>query len=96
LLVVCFVSLATLRQGRLNCLSFVSPYQEDKIIVDCMNSGTKKWSSIADKIEGRIGKQCRERWSNHLDPSLKKGDWTLEEDIALINAQAMVRVVLPY
>jgi hypothetical protein len=22
-----------------------------------------------------IGKQCRERWYNHLDPDVKRGDW---------------------
>lgn len=46
-----------------------------------------KWSLIADKIPGRIGKQCRERWSNHLDPALRKGEWSKEEDLNLILAQ---------
>ena len=36
----------------------------------------------------RIGKQCRERWFNHLDPSLKKGGWTEEEDAVLVEAQS--------
>mmetsp|Transcript_732 Transcript_732/g.687 ORF Transcript_732/g.687 Transcript_732/m.687 type:complete len:190 (+) Transcript_732:418-987(+) len=31
-------------------------------------------------IDGRSGKQCRDRWSNHLCPAVKKGDWTDEED----------------
>jgi hypothetical protein len=32
------------------------------------------------------GKQCRERWVNHLDPSLKAPDvdWTIDEDEILI------------
>jgi len=25
---------------------------------------------------GRIGKQCRERWHNHLNPDIKKEDWS--------------------
>lgn len=29
----------------------------------------------------RNGKQCRERWLNALNPTINKGDWTLEEDI---------------
>ena len=33
--------------------------------------GTKKWSQIATKLIGRIGKQCRERWHNHLRPDIK-------------------------
>lgn len=57
--------------------------------MDCMGKDLTKWSLIADKIPGRIGKQCRERWSNHLDPSLMKGEWTKEEDIALIQAQVL-------
>lgn len=29
----------------------------------------------------RNGKQCRERWLNALNPTIKKSDWTVEEDI---------------
>jgi len=47
-----------------------------------------KWSVIAKNLPGRIGKQCRERWFNHLDPTLKKGKWTPEEDQIIINLQA--------
>lgn len=32
--------------------------------------GTKKWSLIARHLNGRLGKQCRERWYNHLVRSL--------------------------
>ncbi|MCO5606559.1 hypothetical protein L7F22_060747 [Adiantum nelumboides] len=33
--------------------------------------GDKKWSVIAQHLQGRIGKQCRERWQNHLRPDIK-------------------------
>merc|ERR1712178_153403 len=49
-----------------------------------------KWTDIAEKIPGRVGKQCRERWANHLDPTLKKGNWTLEEDRVLQGAQTVM------
>ena len=49
--------------------------------------GPKKWSTIASHINGRIGKQCRERWLNHLSPDVSKDVWTEEEDEILINAQ---------
>jgi hypothetical protein len=29
---------------------------------------------------GRIGKQCRERWHNHLNPDIKKEDWKDQEE----------------
>jgi hypothetical protein len=49
--------------------------------------GKVKWSSIAAKLPGRIGKQCRERWFNHLDPTIKKGEWTQEEEQIIYEAQ---------
>jgi len=33
--------------------------------------GLRKWSHIAKMLPGRIGKQCRERWHNHLRPDIK-------------------------
>ena len=42
---------------------------------------------IANQIEGRTAKQCRERWCNHLDPSIVKGNWTELEDELIIQKQ---------
>ena len=42
--------------------------------------GAEKWSSIASYLPGRIGKQCRERWFNHLNPNVKKAHWLKEEE----------------
>eukprot|EP00826_Nyctotherus_ovalis_P048699 TRINITY_DN5762_c0_g2_i3.p1 TRINITY_DN5762_c0_g2~~TRINITY_DN5762_c0_g2_i3.p1 ORF type:complete len:275 (-),score=47.76 TRINITY_DN5762_c0_g2_i3:542-1366(-) len=48
--------------------------------------GIKKWALISKKIYeqfhvyGRTGKQCRERWHNHLDPEVRKGALSLEEE----------------
>ena len=61
---------------------------EDDMIRQCIEEGVMKWSEIAERIPGRIGKQCRERWFNHLDPTLKKGGWTEEEDALLVEAQS--------
>ena len=41
--------------------------------------GPKRWTLIAKHLKGRIGKQCRERWHNHLNPDIKKTAWTEEE-----------------
>ena len=38
------------------------------------------WREVAALIPGRVGKQCRERWVNHLKPGLRKCKWTAEED----------------
>ncbi|WVZ59908.1 hypothetical protein U9M48_009992 [Paspalum notatum var. saurae] len=48
--------------------------------------GQKKWAVVAQALPGRIGKQCRERYTNHLHPNIKKSLWTEEDDLALIEA----------
>jgi len=51
--------------------------------------GTKKWTIISEGLNGRSGKQCRERWYNHLETGVKKGDWSEEEDRLIIHFQRM-------
>ena len=36
-----------------------------------------KWSSVAERVYGRSQTQCRERWCNVLDPTLKTGQLML-------------------
>ncbi|KAG2380863.1 hypothetical protein LR48_Vigan11g121000 [Vigna angularis] len=60
--------------------------EDDKIIELVSIHGPTKWSLIAQSLPGRIGKQCRERWCNHLSPDIKKDPWTLEEELALMKA----------
>lgn len=40
--------------------------------------GTSNWTKVGESFPERTGKQCRERWYNHLDPTVKKGEWTEE------------------
>ncbi|XVF05362.1 hypothetical protein REPUB_Repub05bG0165500 [Reevesia pubescens] len=48
--------------------------------------GVRKWAQIAESLVGRAGKQCRERWHNHLRPDIKKDSWSEEEDRILVEA----------
>ena len=50
--------------------------------------GAAKWSKIASELPGRIGKQCRERWHNHLNPNINKTPWSMEEDRIILQAHA--------
>jgi hypothetical protein len=60
---------------------------EDQAIVDWVRvNGPTKWATLAGQLPGRIAKQCRERWCNHLDPEIKKTAWAPEEDQILIVA----------
>mmetsp|Transcript_10216 Transcript_10216/g.11741 ORF Transcript_10216/g.11741 Transcript_10216/m.11741 type:complete len:392 (-) Transcript_10216:1182-2357(-) len=45
------------------------------------------WGEIAELIPNRNAKQCRERWSYNLDPSIKRDSWTVNEDAVLLKAQ---------
>jgi len=61
--------------------------EEDQIVMDCVDSGTTDWTEISERVPGRLTKQCRDRWNNHLNPSTKKQSWTEEEDLILELAQ---------
>ncbi|GAB2269833.1 hypothetical protein Dimus_004750 [Dionaea muscipula] len=64
---------------------------EDRLLVQLVERyGVRKWSQIAQLLNGRIGKQCRERWHNHLRPDIKKDVWSEEEDKILIEAHAEI------
>jgi hypothetical protein len=63
-----------------------TPEEDDKVIRLVHLHGNKKWSFIARQLTGRLGKQCRERWYNHLNPDINKGEWTEDEDQVLVTA----------
>ncbi|XP_025726460.1 myb-related protein A isoform X6 [Callorhinus ursinus] len=61
--------------------------EEDQRVIELVQKyGPKRWSLIAKHLKGRIGKQCRERWHNHLNPEVKKSSWTEEEDRIIYEA----------
>ncbi|KAL8139252.1 hypothetical protein V2J09_005273 [Rumex salicifolius] len=60
--------------------------EEDDMIIQLVHKfGPKKWSTIAQHLPGRIGKQCRERWHHHLNPAINKEAWTQEEELVLVH-----------
>lgn len=63
-----------------------SPEEDAKVVELVAIHGPKKWTLIASHLEGRIGKQCRERWHNHLNPEINKSKWTDEEERTIIQA----------
>ena len=80
--------------SRTNWTEQVIFIKEDEIIRDfVLVKGLKKWTKICKAlksqlgIDGRTGKQCRERWQNHLDPNVKKEDFTTEEENKIFELQ---------
>ena len=62
-----------------------------------MEIGIGRWPEISKRFDahyaqadpghsGRAGKQCRERWYNHLSPQVSKSEFTPEEDEAIARA----------
>jgi hypothetical protein len=54
--------------------------EDRKLMLWVKKEGPNKWTTCAEYIKGRSGKQCRERWLNTLNPNVKKGNWEPEED----------------
>ena len=67
--------------------------QEDTVIKKLVTKyGVRQWTKVASEMESnynmeiRSGKQCRERWHNHLDPNINKKNWTKEEEDIIFRA----------
>lgn len=58
------------------------------IVLICTSAPGEKinWIKIAELIDGRSNKACRKRWIHSLNPTLRKGRWTLQEDELLLKA----------
>eukprot|EP01127_Copromyxa_protea_P005018 TRINITY_DN14838_c0_g1_i1.p1 TRINITY_DN14838_c0_g1~~TRINITY_DN14838_c0_g1_i1.p1 ORF type:complete len:288 (+),score=62.18 TRINITY_DN14838_c0_g1_i1:32-895(+) len=55
------------------------PQEDAQLLRLIKKCGTKNWRALAQHMKGRLPKQCRERWINHLDPNITKGKLTDEE-----------------
>ncbi|KAI9922055.1 hypothetical protein PsorP6_000993 [Peronosclerospora sorghi] len=64
--------------------------ENEKLMQLVKQYGAKRWSLIAMHLPGRVGKQCRERWHNHLNPSVRKDAWTAEEDYVIFECHKNV------
>jgi len=61
--------------------------EQDKKLLEWVDrEGPNQWSLCAEYIKGRSGKQCRERWYNTLNPNVKKGNWSPEEDFIIFES----------
>jgi hypothetical protein len=52
--------------------------------MEFMKKYGQSWAMISSVMEGRTGKQVRDRYLNKLRPNIKCGDWSTEEDELLI------------
>lgn len=63
---------------------------EDEILkAAVMKYGLNQWSRISSLLVRKSAKQCKERWYEWLDPSIKKTEWTKDEEEKLLHLAKM-------
>eukprot|EP00529_Nitzschia_sp_RCC80_P008435 CAMPEP_0113504798 /NCGR_PEP_ID=MMETSP0014_2-20120614/34926_1 /TAXON_ID=2857 /ORGANISM="Nitzschia sp." /LENGTH=1174 /DNA_ID=CAMNT_0000399969 /DNA_START=400 /DNA_END=3924 /DNA_ORIENTATION=- /assembly_acc=CAM_ASM_000159 len=61
--------------------------QEDAIVIEAVQTSSEqpftRWSDLAQRLPGRVGKQIRDRWVNHLNPNINHLPFSREDDLLL-------------
>jgi hypothetical protein len=57
-----------------------TPEEDAKLIELVEELGPKRWIEVSARLGTRNARQCRERYNNYLNPHLRQGLWTAEED----------------
>lgn len=60
--------------------------EEDHLLLELYKVHSTKWSVIARHIPGRTDDACSKRYREALDPSLRRDEWSKEEDDKLFDA----------
>ena len=59
---------------------------EDEILkAAVMKYGKQQWARVASLLNRKSAKQCKARWHEWLDPSIRKIEWSREEDEKLLH-----------
>jgi hypothetical protein len=65
---------------------------EDILLSSLIKAAKLRWGQIAStlnteihhSVRVRTGKQCKERWSNHLNPDINRSEWSAKEELVLL------------
>ena len=58
--------------------------EEDAKLRQAVSVFGNSWTEVAEVIAGRNNEQCRDRWSDKINPTLTRGKWTDDEDKLLL------------
>lgn len=64
--------------------------EDDKLLMLVQKFTPRNWSKISSLHGTRGGKQCRERWHNHLRPSINKSPFSREEEGLVVHMQSEI------
>lgn len=63
--------------------------EEDQKLLDLVKKyGLFDWESIAEDMNNRTARQCRDRWNYYLNPDVRNNNWTEEEEKLLLKKYA--------
>ena len=69
------------KRQEIDCKSQPWNKEEDSILLENKFSyADLSWQLISEKLKNRSAQQCMYRWTMNLEPSIKKGKWSKEED----------------
>jgi len=68
--------------------------EEDNIVINAVQSvgdgQFTRWSDLVALLPGRVGKQIRDRWVNHLNPNISHLPFSREDDLLLWEGHSQV------
>ncbi|KAL7716725.1 Transcription factor WEREWOLF [Entamoeba marina] len=66
-------------------------HEEDERLLKAVEFiGDSNWVEIAKFVNTRSRKQCRERFINHVSPTIDRREWTKEEDDIILGMYQLV------
>jgi hypothetical protein len=75
-------------RGARHCASrtrkLFSPDEDARLLSLVGDAQSPHWEQISQSMPGRNSRQCRERWSNYVNPAIRTDPWTAAEDDLLI------------
>ena len=57
--------------------------EDEKLTRAVLRFGTNSWQEVANALEGKSNSQCYHRWMKTLNPKIRRGKWTWDEDLRL-------------
>jgi len=71
--------------------------EEQLLLAAVQELGTNNWEAVAARVPGHSATDCAKVWNSRLNPGIKRGQWTRDEDAALLalveNAQAQGKTI---
>ena len=90
------LSMSSIKSGEISTNSLSAPCKrswslfEDNRLRTMINQHGLDWKTVTEHMPDRTTKQCRERWTNVLNPALVKTDFSEKEDELIIEMQAKI------